>query len=172
MIEEYVKSKNFLKKNAPLIIRLLESKYSYVYIDEINSIVKQLNINFKKKQINSEENLDKENYIKDFKKYIRTTYGDMFKKFGKLIVKKIKGGDKVKDNLLSLLYLPRYCIDEFLVSLKENQCDISFSNYESLLEIYMDFLSMYEFYKDVISSYEKLRFLIGPIIKVKKRMLN
>ncbi|ORD98401.1 hypothetical protein A0H76_2573 [Hepatospora eriocheir] len=96
----------------------------------------------------------------------------MLKRFGKLIVKKIKSSGKVKDNLLSLLYLPRYCIDEFLVSLKENQCDISFSNNESLLEIYMDFLSIYEFYKDVIFFYEKLRFLIVPIIKVKERMLN
>ncbi|ORD92959.1 hypothetical protein A0H76_2890 [Hepatospora eriocheir] len=172
MLKEYVKSKNFLKKNAPLIIRLLESKYSYISIDEINSIVRQFNTNFKKKQINSEENLDKENCIKDFNEYICTTYDKMFKKFGKLIVKKIKNSSKVKDNPLFLLYKPKYCIDEFLVSLKENQCDIKLNNNEFLLEIFIDFLSMYNFYIDIINFYEELRFLIVLIIKVKKRMLN
>ncbi|ORD99490.1 hypothetical protein A0H76_770 [Hepatospora eriocheir] len=172
MFKEYVKSKNYFKKNVPLIIRLLESNYSYVSIDEINSIVRQFNNNFKEKQINSEEDLDKESCIEDFNEYIRTTYNKIFEKFGKLIVKKLKSSGKVKDNPECLLYLPRYCINEFIVSLKENQYDIKLNNNESLLEIYMDFLSMYEFYIDIISSYEELRFLIVLIIKVKERMLN
>ncbi|ORD95735.1 hypothetical protein HERIO_2252 [Hepatospora eriocheir] len=172
MLKEYVKSKNFLKKNVPLVIRLLESNYSYASKDEINSIVRQLNINFKKKQINSKDHLDKESCIKDFNEYIRTTYDKMFLNFGELIVKKVKSSGKVKNNPKCLSYIPRFCIDNFINSLKKNQCDIKLNNDESLLEIYMDFLSMYKFYKDVISSYEKLRFLIVLIIKVKQRMLN
>ncbi|ORD98342.1 hypothetical protein A0H76_2681 [Hepatospora eriocheir] len=97
----------------------------------------------------------------------------MFEKFGKLIVKKVKSSGKVElDSSKCLFFIPGYCIDEFLDSLKKNQCDIRFSNNESLFEIYMDFLSLYEFYKDVISSYKKFRFLIIPIIKVKERMLS
>ncbi|ORE00215.1 hypothetical protein A0H76_1950 [Hepatospora eriocheir] len=173
MIKKYVKSKNFLKKNLPLVIRLLESNYSYVSKNGINSIVNKLNINFKEEQINSKDHLDKSGCIKEFKKYVSNTYDKMSLNFGKLIVKKFKSSGKVElDSSKCLSYAPEYCINEFLVSLKKNQCDIRFSNNESLLEIYMDFLSMHEFYIDVIRSYEEFRFLIIPIIKIKKRMLS
>ncbi|ORD95497.1 hypothetical protein HERIO_2735, partial [Hepatospora eriocheir] len=133
MIEEYVKSKNFLKKNVFLIIKLLESKYSYVSKEEINSIVRQLNSNFKKKEINSKEDLDKESCIEDFNEYMRTTYNKVYENFGELIVKKIKSSGKVElDSSKCLFFIPGYCIDEFLDSLKKNQCDIRFSNNESL----------------------------------------
>ncbi|ORE00565.1 hypothetical protein A0H76_2697 [Hepatospora eriocheir] len=173
MIKEYVKSKNFLKKNVPLIIRLLESNFSYVSIDEINSIVNQLNINFKKEQINSKEYLDKKECIRDFKKYIHITCNKMLKRFGKLIMMKVKNIDQVKlDSFRCLSFLSKKCIYEFLDSLNENQKDIKLSNGESLLEIYMDFLSMHIFFNEVIQCYFIFRRLIIPIIEVRKKMLS
>ncbi|ORD99111.1 hypothetical protein A0H76_1390 [Hepatospora eriocheir] len=171
-VNKCVQLKNFLIKNIPLVIRLLESKYSCVSMDEINSILNQLNINFKEEQLNSEEYLDKYDCIGYFNRYINGLVDDLIL-FGKLIIIKVKNSDQVKYDISDCSSCdPINCIYKFLDSLKKNQKDIRLSNDESLLEIYMDFLSMCIFIDKVICQYKSYRFLIIPIIKVKKKMLS
>ncbi|ORE00216.1 hypothetical protein A0H76_1951 [Hepatospora eriocheir] len=171
IIEECVKSKNFLKKNVPLVLRLLESKYKNLSIDEINSIVNQLNINFKEEQINSKDYLDKSGCIDDFNIYIIIKLNDKLERFGKLIIRKVKNNNQVEfDCSRCSSFQSTKCIFEFFDSLNKNQKDIKLSNGESLLENYMDFLSMKIFLDKTICHYN--RCLITLISELKKLMFN
>ncbi|ORD97340.1 hypothetical protein HERIO_797 [Hepatospora eriocheir] len=172
MIEKYVQSKNFLKKNVPLVLRLLESKYKNLSKDGINIIVRQLNINFKKEQINSKDHLDKENCIIDFNKYIFAEYHTILNEFSELIVTKVKNDILVEINTAyNSSRLSKVHINELLDLFKKNQIDIIYRN-ESLLEIYMDFLSPFNLLKFLVCNYQFYRCLVIPIIEVKEKMLN
>ncbi|ORD97797.1 hypothetical protein HERIO_331 [Hepatospora eriocheir] len=173
MIEEYMELKNFLMNNVPLVIRLLESKYCDLSVDEFNSTVRQLNINFRKEQINNKEDSDKKECIRDFNNYILIKLKDKLERFGKLIIRKVKNNNQVElDCSRCSSFQSTRCIYEFLDSLKENKKDIRLSNDKSLLKIYMDFLSMNIFLDKIICEYNLYRCLIILIIEVKEKILS
>ncbi|ORD99369.1 hypothetical protein A0H76_965 [Hepatospora eriocheir] len=172
MIEKYVQSMNFLKKNLPLVLRLLESKYKNLSKDGINIIVRQLNINFKEEQINSKDYLDKSGCIDDFNEYIFAEYHTILEEFSELIVTKVKNYILVEKNTAyNSSRLSKVHINELLDLFKKNQIDIIYNN-ESLLEIYMDFLSLFNVLEYVVRYYQFYRCLVIPIIEVKEKMLN